>query len=310
MKGLDLSRKYFEKCGLPLLQEKYSLYLNRMAVGLVGDGSECFGYDDSISQDHDFGPKFCIWLNDHDYDAIAEELDYDYRNLRKEFLGFYTADCNNYDGYHRHGVMRISGFYLDYTGCPSGPRTWQEWLRVPEHLLASCTNGEIFIDNSGEFSQIRTHILNEMPLDIYKKKLAATAFNIAQSGQYNYLRCLKHHESGAAHLAVAEFVNNAVRMIYLLNKRYCPYYKWMFRGLKTAPVLRDLQVPLLTLITTRGNTEMECFHMIEYICSSIIDELFRQKLSRLDSDYLADHAFVIQDSISDPEIRMLHITQG
>lgn len=308
MKGLDLSRRYFEEYGLPLLRKKYPHYLNSMAAGLVGDGSECFGYDDEISHDHDFGPKFCIWLNDRDYEAIAEELDRNYRNLSEEFLGFHTADCNSYDGYHRHGVKKISDFYLNYTGCPSGPQTWQDWLCVPDSLLATCTNGEVFLDNSGEFTAIRNHILNGMPEDIYKKKLASAAFTMAQSGQYNYDRCMRHNEPGAAHLAVAEFVNNAIRMIYLLNKRHCPYYKWMFRGLQSAPILNELYNPLLSLIANRYQAEADCFAVIEHVSSSIIKELRRQGFSRLDSDYLADYAFDIQDSISNPEIRALPVT--
>ena len=62
MQGLELSRAYFEAYGAPMLREQFPEWADRLAVGLVGSGSECFGWDDAVSQDHDFEPGFCIFL--------------------------------------------------------------------------------------------------------------------------------------------------------------------------------------------------------------------------------------------------------
>ena len=64
MKGLELSRKFYETYGAPMLHEKFPELEDKLAIGLVGDGSECFGYDDDISRDHDFEPGFCIFVPD------------------------------------------------------------------------------------------------------------------------------------------------------------------------------------------------------------------------------------------------------
>lgn len=88
LKGLDLCRAYYEECGKPLIEEKYPLYKDRIAAGLIGEGSECFGFDDRYSTDHDFGPAFCLWLTDEDYREIGAALAEDYTNLPKTFRGF------------------------------------------------------------------------------------------------------------------------------------------------------------------------------------------------------------------------------
>ena len=74
MNGLELSRLYYQQLGRPMLEEKFGEYLPRIAAGLAGEGSECFGFDDDISRDHDFGPGFCIWLNKEDFDKIGVEM--------------------------------------------------------------------------------------------------------------------------------------------------------------------------------------------------------------------------------------------
>ncbi len=56
MTGLELSRAYFEEYGMPMLEEQFPDLLPFLAAGLFGSGSECFGYDDEVSQDHDFEP--------------------------------------------------------------------------------------------------------------------------------------------------------------------------------------------------------------------------------------------------------------
>ena len=70
-KGLELSRKYFLETAEPKLKDAFPELYPRLAAGLCGNGSECFGYDDEVSRDHDWGPAFCIWLEANDFDAVG-----------------------------------------------------------------------------------------------------------------------------------------------------------------------------------------------------------------------------------------------
>lgn len=84
--------------------EKYPL-----AVGLVGEGSDCFGFDDKISRDHDFGPGFCIWLTKENYEKIGEELQDEYNKLPKFYAGFQGRKETKEAG-KRVGVLKFLNF--------------------------------------------------------------------------------------------------------------------------------------------------------------------------------------------------------
>ena len=56
IKGLELSKKYFEEIYLPVIKSEFPEVFEKMAAGLAGEGSGGCGSDDEISQDHDIGP--------------------------------------------------------------------------------------------------------------------------------------------------------------------------------------------------------------------------------------------------------------
>lgn len=55
MKGLELAKRLYEERARKLFENELPDLIPQMAVGLVGEGSECFGFDDEISRDHDWG---------------------------------------------------------------------------------------------------------------------------------------------------------------------------------------------------------------------------------------------------------------
>lgn len=309
MQGLELSRRYYEEYGLPMIKEQFAEYENRIAVGLAGMGSDCFGFDDEISRDHDFGAGFCLWLTDEDNELFGFELARAYSRLPKEFLGFEKGKSNYYAN-SRYGVKTISDFYLPLTGKKGAPETVWEWLNIPEHSLAAAVNGSIFRDDLGEFTKIREMILYGMPEDIRLKKLSSRAAIMAQSGQYNYPRCVAHGEKGAAALAVSEFVKNTVSLVYLINGKYAPFYKWALRGMENLEIFSDF-APILTDILTEDYSDSGLKQSkIEKICSDVA-EYFRQSgLSRSQSVFLEPHAYEIQNKIKDINIRSLHVMEG
>ena len=112
MKGLELSEQYYETYGKAMLREEFPELLPDLAAGLTGSGSECFGYDDETSRDHDFEPGFCLFLPDEDIvdRRTAFRLERAYAKLPKEFMGLRRSLVQPVGG-ARHGVLRISDYF-------------------------------------------------------------------------------------------------------------------------------------------------------------------------------------------------------
>lgn len=302
MKGIELARAYYEEFGKPMIERDFSEYADRIAVGLVGRGSECFGFDDDISTDHDFEPGFCIWLTESDEREFGFKLFRAYSNLPKEFNGIKLKERSNGD-FSGRGVMTITEFYREYTGKKEGPEMIGDWLYIPSHFLCEATNGDVFCDPLGEFTRIREKIKYGMPEDVRLKKIASCALLMAQSGQYNFSRCLSHGESGAARLALSEFVQKSIEMVFLLNKEHMPYYKWSFRAMKNLDILGENACVLEKLLDTPNEFSQEITQVIESFCASVVGELKSQGLTDFDDDYLERHAYSINEKISDNRLR-------
>lgn len=312
MKGLEICKSFYLEYGEKMLHEQFSEYENLIAVGLVGSGSECYGYDDEISRDHDFEAGFCLFIPDEDVidRQVAFQLERAYAKLPKEYMGIKRSILSPV-GSNRHGVIRMSDFYNEKVGSPTGDLNISEWLRIEEFYLAEATNGEVFRDDCGAFTLIRNKLL-DMPEDVRLKKLAGNVLLMAQSGQYNFKRCLDHGEPAAAQLAVVKFVESAMRTIFLLNKRYIPYYKWSFRALRELPKLGNIADSLEFLITSdnAAETAETKYYIIEDIASIIISELQAQKITKAVCGDLEKHAYSVNDFIADSDLRNMNIFAG
>jgi len=325
MKGLDLYQKYYTEYGAPMIEQKFPDYAGRIAVGIVGAGSECYGFDDFISTDHDFGPSFCMWLTDDDCEKIGKELLIAYKNLPEYFMGYKRIVSLHGEG--RVGVFRIGDFYKRLIGKSDASLTLNEWIYIPEHFLSEATNGRVFRDDLGEFSKIRSELFNYYPEDVRIKKIAARSAIMAQSGQYNYSRSMNRGETVAARLALDEFIKSTISMVYLLNRKYQPYYKWAYRGMENFVILSEIRKKIEELVLLpmqsdawrkeddrlwmyKLNTNDRAVMIIENICDLVVKELIKQKLTDHSDSFLENHTTNIMSKIKNDKIRAMHVMAG
>lgn len=306
MKGLEEARKFYEEAGAEMISRNFGDFENRIAVGLVGHGSECFGFDDQTSRDHDFETGFCLWLTKEDEEKIGFRLMRAYDKLVKSVNGE-RADRVVENGFQ--GVFVTGDFYRRYTGCDGAPKTWQDWLYTNSAYFAEATNGEVFRDDLGEFTKIRNEILHGMPEDVRAKKIGSCSLKAAQSGQYNYARCLAHGEEGAAMLALFEFVTNAIELAFLLNRKHCPYYKWALRSMDGLDKFAELKQPLEYLLTADNDKAGQSVKkaIVEDISLALANEINAQFDLGVEGGFLEPYAYAIQKRIKNSDIRNLHI---
>ncbi|MCD6527728.1 MAG: DUF4037 domain-containing protein [Desulfuromonas sp.] len=301
MTGLELAEAYYRAVGQPMVAAELGAAARRVAVGLAGPGSECFGFDDLLSRDHDWGPGFCLWLDDDDYARYGEPLQQAYRQLPTTFGGFGPRIVS--DGEEgRVGVARIKTFYHTYTGLAHPPQSLHDWLQLSEQALGLATNGRVFSDSHGLFSHWRKVLLEQCPDDVRLHKIASRCMTVAQSGQYNYQRCLQRGEVFAAQAAENQFCRDAMELLFLLNRRYPPFYKWLHHACRQLPLggdaLYGLVAGLLKAVTVDGKQQIS-----EQICRLLVAELQRQQLTDSHSDFLAEHAASVHGRISDGRLR-------
>lgn len=309
MKGIELSERFYLEYGEPMLRERFFDVMPFLAAGIAGSGSECLGFDDGVSRDHDFEAGFCIFIPDESIVDRKTEfaLERAYSKLPKEFMGVKRDELSPVGG-NRRGVIRIGDFLSQRTGRSDAKLELLEWFSIPEQSLAETVGGKIFYDGFGAITEARKR-LEYFPEDVRRKKLAGELLIMGQAGQYNYSRCISREDAAAAQLAVFEFVKSALHVIFLLNKSYMPYYKWSFKALSLQKKLSELYSSLEYLISSDNSAARvkEKQRTIEEISQALTAELRIQGISDYSGGELEGHAYSVNSKIIDSQIRNLHV---
>lgn len=283
--NLERSKEFYETAGKEMIHTYFPEYENRIAVGVVGEGSDCYGFDDEISMDHDYAVGFCMWLMDSDYEEIGDALQAEYDRL---------VQSENRLQYRR-GVFSINDFYNRVLECSVDfeKEFSLDYQRVEEFRLAEATNGMVFRDDRGVFSGIRESLLAYYPERVWRGKLAQSLHEFAQYAQSNYARMMARGDELTAKICVGKAIESTMDLIYLLNRTYAPYYKWKKKGLEKFSLSKRI-LPLLEKIAkfpTQSdawkdviyhasliNKKDTCVELFEQVARELLEELKRQDL--------------------------------
>lgn len=300
-RGLKLSEEYFEATKGRVSAAFPRLY-PRMAIGLIGHGSQCLGFDDRLSQDHDWGPQYCVFLQPADYSRHGEKLQRFLKTLPTEFRGF-RVQWDRRQPRERSGVLCLDNWVRQQLGVAAPFTDPTDWLRTSDPRLLWVTNGQLWHDPLGQLSRLRQR-LAYYPEPVWRKKLANKCLMVEIAGPYQMHRAMERGDSFLPLLLRGDLVREALQISFLLNRRYAPISKWLLPAFLALPRPAGLSRPLLTALLQE--TEPARLLALAKLVSARLHRAVRQAVPAAPaSRNIFALSFGLLDTIYDRRIRQM-----
>ena len=132
---------------------------------------------------------------------------------------------------------------------------------------------------------------------------------IGQSGQYNYPRCVRRGDAFGARYAIIKFCADYFSAVFLLNKRYMPFYKWVTRAAEKLPLLGPTSREKIVRLAVESDPT-ECQELIASLCADLVSALQAKGWTESTSDFLVDHGPEIQRHIRHSGLRLRDVWIG
>lgn len=178
-------------------------------------------------------------------------------------------------------VGTIDSIYRDLFGFATGhpPTTLAEWASVDESTLCYASSGFVIYDAAGALSERMSEFRESYyPTDIWKWKIAATLWGIWHCGEYNSCDRLAKRGDGVGLLVgQGAFVEGALRLMILLNRRFSVYWKWLHWQFQGLPKWVELVAPPLCKLEAAASHEARA-DAIRETCQMIRHALHEEQL--------------------------------
>ena len=156
--------------------------------------------------------------------------------------------------------------YLKRTiGLETPPKSFAEWLSIPEEDIIHIINGEVWYDQLGKFSAIRETFDKYYPEPVRLRRIAHWCRYFSGMGTYALKRAILRHNDFYATTRFTNAIRLGIQLAFLLEKRYFPYDKWLMAYFERLPRLADPLLPLVqeaVLLSTGWDRKLDLLHQM------------------------------------------------
>jgi len=282
IKGLELSESFFNEKKALLFKKIPSNAIEYITIGLFGFGSECYGVDDEISEDHDFDQGFIILVEDSvpltDFLKIKQAYDC----LPKLYKRFCLLNQT------KHGVHYMKE-YLNYLGV-------NDIKNISDESKALLLNGKLFYQGfASTFANLRYDIRKNSNYD-FLIDLSLKALEINKYIPYNLKRSLDRGDLYTFKSLKNNLVNHLIEFYYIYHKMYLPHDKLRLKLMDNNSIIKKWIYYILD--------HDDISKLYEEISAKIIETLHNfNVIKRINTLYIEDYKEEITSFIKEWNIK-------
>lgn len=261
IKGGELSARFYEEVAAPILRRQFPSLLH--TAGLWGYGSDVLGYDDPVSTDHMWGPRFYLLLREEDFSQAPHIMQAFSENFPSRYLGYcvHFSEPDPNDNGVRHPEPEhtgpVSPLVFIHTVLGTGQLEALEpadWLSFSEHRLLALRKARIFRDDLGFQEELTQLHFYPRPVLLY---LLASNWSLIAEEQAFVRRCADVGDETGSVLACARIVERLMRLLFLYCGEYAPYSKWFGTAFSRLPVNSAIPAAISGALSAREIGERE-----------------------------------------------------
>ena len=272
LKGMELCENFFADCAKTVIETHFPGMA--YSAGLIGYGSDVLGYDDAVSTDHMWGPRFYLFVSEQDaarkedlFRTLSENLPYTYRGYSVNYSEPDPNDCGV-----RHPERICSGtvhpllwiqtfdsYLTEQLGvCDLDRISPCEWLAFSEHRLLSLVSGKFFVDGLGCGERIAK--IQYYPPAVRQYLIASNWANIAAEQAF-VKRCGDCGDETGSRIICARLCERLMRLCFLYKSVYAPYSKWFGTAFSRLDVDGALKEAIRAALSAEAPEEREA-HLV------------------------------------------------